>query len=94
MIPRLRRAVEQVGSIRLSRTRKDNALERLSLQVASSNQLVYLGDVGLVMLAVMDPHRIRGNDGGKCVFGIGQWRQGQRRRVLLLRQKSAWLDLL
>ncbi len=62
--------VEEAGI--LAEALLDDVLEALVLQPRAFEQLVAVGDVGLVVLVVMIFERFGGHEGLKRVIGVGQ----------------------
>jgi hypothetical protein len=74
----LRGVVEYRRRARLAGRRRNNGFERLPLEFGAGDQLVQRLDVGLVMLALLKPYRLRGNDLRQRVFGVLQGRECKR----------------
>jgi hypothetical protein len=72
VVPDLRRVVEDADLVGLARAAGDDLLQRQVRELGAGNQLVKVVDIRLVMLAVVEPHGVGGDDRVERVVGVRQ----------------------
>jgi len=76
VVPHLGGVVEHAGLAGVSGHGGDGVLQALALQLAAGHQVVEVGDVGVVVLAVVELEGLAGDVGLERVEVVGQ--RGQR----------------
>jgi hypothetical protein len=82
VVPGLRGIVEDLGLAGLAGSLGNDLFKRQAGEVRAGHQLVQRIDIALVMLAVMESDRLRGDHGIQRVFRVGQRRQNMRRGII------------
>jgi hypothetical protein len=82
VVPHLRGIVEHLRARRFACRREDDLFERRRFVGRALDQFVQLVDIALVMLAMVEALRVRGDDRLQRAFGIRERRKREHRNPL------------
>ena len=76
VVPDLSCVVEHAGLAGVTGNRRNHLFQAFSIEIRSLDRLVQVGDVAVVVLAVVKLERGAGDVGLQCIEGVGQRREG------------------